>query len=70
MAAGGLVPDIATEVIANKAPGTKVSFASNENVAAAAALAKQSDIAIVFAYQWSSEGMDLKNLRFLKIRSH
>ena len=55
-------PTSPLKAIANKAPGTKVSFASNENVAAAAALAKQSDIAIVFAYQWSSEGMDLKNL--------
>ena len=55
-------PTSPLKAIANKAPGTKVSFASNEDVAAAAALAKQSDIAIVFAYQWSSEGMDLKNL--------
>ena len=30
--------------------------------AAAAALAKNSDVAIVFAYQWMSEDMDLPNL--------
>ena len=30
--------------------------------AAAAALAKSADVAIVFAYQWESEGMDLESL--------
>ncbi len=45
-----------------KLPNTKVEFNSGEDAASAAALAKSSDVAIVFAYQWISEGMDLPNL--------
>jgi beta-glucosidase len=45
-----------------KAPGAHVQFNSGEDQAAAAALAKSSDVAIVFAYQWESEGMDLASL--------
>jgi len=45
-----------------KAAGATVEFNSGENPAAAAALAKNSDVAIVFAYQWESEDMDLPSL--------
>ena len=45
-----------------KAPGARVEFASGEDLAAAAALAKSSDVAIVFVQQWTSEGMDLPSL--------
>jgi beta-glucosidase len=45
-----------------KAPGAKVQFDSGADPAAAAALAKDADVAIVFAYQWESEGMDLDSL--------
>jgi beta-glucosidase len=45
-----------------KFPGAKVQFDSGANTESAAALAKSSDIAIVFVYQWESEGMDLANL--------
>jgi len=45
-----------------KFPSAKVQFDSGANPASAAALAKNSDVAIVFAYQWESEGMDLENL--------
>jgi beta-glucosidase len=45
-----------------KLPGAKVEFNSGENLAAAAELAKNSDVAIVLAYQWESEGDDLPNL--------
>lgn len=55
-------PTSPLKAIAAKAPGAKVQFASGENPASAAALAKSSDVAIVFAYQWESEGMDLPNL--------
>ncbi len=41
---------------------TKVEFNSGQDPAAAAALAKNADVAIVFAYQWESEGMDLPSL--------
>ncbi|MGE5114019.1 MAG: beta-glucosidase family protein [Acidobacteriaceae bacterium] len=45
-----------------KLPNAKVEFDPGTDPAKAAALAKASDIAIVFAYQWESEGMDLPNL--------
>src|SRR5579884_286741 len=45
-----------------KLPNAKVEYDSGEDLDAAAALAKDSDVAIVFAYQWESEGMDLPNL--------
>ncbi len=45
-----------------KASGAKVDFDSGSDPATAAALAKSSDVAIVFAYQWISEGMDLDSL--------
>jgi beta-glucosidase len=40
----------------------KVSFDSGADPATAAALARQCDVAIVFAYQWMSEGTDLPSL--------
>ena len=39
-----------------------MQFDSGADPAAAAALAKTADVAIVFAYQWESEGMDLDSL--------
>ena len=45
-----------------KAPEAKVQFDSGADPASAAALAKNSDVAIVFAYQWESEDMDLPTL--------
>jgi beta-glucosidase len=45
-----------------KFPNAKVEFNSGQDPAAAAALAKSADVAIVFAYQWLSEGMDLPTL--------
>ena len=45
-----------------KAPGAKVEFNSGSDPSAAAALAKSSDVAIVFVHQWESEGMDLNSL--------
>jgi beta-glucosidase len=44
------------------APSASVKFDSGADPAAAAALAKSSEVAIVFAHQWLSEGMDLPNL--------
>jgi beta-glucosidase len=40
----------------------KVQFDSGADPATAAALARQSDVAIVFAYRWMGEGTDLENL--------
>jgi beta-glucosidase len=45
-----------------KLPSTKIDFNSGTDRQSAAALAKNSDLAIVFAYQWESEGMDLPSL--------
>jgi beta-glucosidase len=45
-----------------KLPHTKVDFDPGSNLDSAAKLARSSDLAIVFAYQWESEGMDLPNL--------
>jgi beta-glucosidase len=43
-------------------PNTKISFDAGTDLQSAAALAKSSDLAIVFAYQWESEDMDLPSL--------
>jgi beta-glucosidase len=45
-----------------KLPNAKIEFNSGEDLTSAAALAKSADVAIVFAYQWETEGMDLKTL--------
>jgi beta-glucosidase len=45
-----------------KAAGAKVEFDSGADAEKAAELAKNSDVAIIFAYQWESEGMDLDSL--------
>jgi beta-glucosidase len=45
-----------------KAPGATVQFDSGSDPSSAAALAHKSDVAIVFAYQWESEDMDLPSL--------
>jgi beta-glucosidase len=46
----------------DKLPHTKIAFDPGIDPSSAAKLARSSDIAIVFAYQWESEGMDLPNL--------
>jgi len=55
-------PTSPLKAVQTKVPGAKVEFDSGSNPESAAALAKRSDIAIVFANQWTSEGMDLPNL--------
>ncbi len=45
-----------------KMPGARIMFTSGDDPAAAAAAARGADVAIVFATQWSSEGMDLPSL--------
>jgi beta-glucosidase len=55
-------PTSPLKAVAAKAPGVSVKFASGADPAATAALAKQSDVAIVFAHQWTSEDFDLPNL--------
>lgn len=48
--------------IRHRAPHAKVEFDPGADPAAAAALAKSADVAIVFGIQHESEGMDLPNL--------
>jgi beta-glucosidase len=45
-----------------KLPHTKIDFDAGTNLGSAAKLAKNADLAIVFAYQWEAEDMDLPNL--------
>ncbi len=43
-------------------PEAKLTYNSGEDTAQAAALAKQSDLAVVFVQQWEAEGLDLPTL--------
>jgi beta-glucosidase len=45
-----------------KAPGANVQYDPGTDSSSATALARTADVAIVFAYQWESEGMDLDSL--------
>ena len=54
-------PTSPLKAIAAQAPGVTVRYGGSEPAAAAQA-AKNADVAIVFAYQWESEGMDLPDL--------
>jgi beta-glucosidase len=55
-------PTSPLKAVRAKFPGAKVEFDSGSSSESAAALAKRSDIAVVFANQWTSEGMDLPDL--------
>ncbi|HWZ45399.1 MAG TPA: glycoside hydrolase family 3 C-terminal domain-containing protein [Candidatus Saccharimonadales bacterium] len=55
-------PTSPLKAIRVQAPHAKVQYDSGTDPAAAAAVAKNADVAIVFAYQWESEGMDLDSL--------
>jgi len=48
--------------IAAKAPHAQVKFQFGANLPAVTALAKSSQVAIVFVHQWTSEAMDVPNL--------
>jgi beta-glucosidase len=55
-------PTSPLEALRDKLPHTKIVFDPGTDVNSAVKLARGSDLAIVFAYQWESEGMDLPNL--------
>lgn len=55
-------PSSPLRAIAAKAPATKVSFADGRDRDEAAALARNADVAIVFATQWALEGHDAETL--------
>ena len=55
-------PTSPLQALRAKLPNTKIDFDPGTDLDSAAKLARGSDLAIVFAYQWESEGMDLPNL--------
>lgn len=55
-------PTAPLKALRAKLPNTKIEFDPGTDVNSAAGLAKSADLAIVFAYQWTSEDMDLPTL--------
>jgi len=55
-------PTSPLKAIRAAAPHANVQYDPGTDTATAAALAKTAEVAIVFAYQWESEGMDLDSL--------
>ena len=55
-------PTSPLKAIQARAPGVTVKYDSGADPASAAAAAKGADVAVVFAYMWASEGMDLPGL--------
>ncbi len=55
-------PTSPLKAVRAKAPNANVQYNPGTDPDSAAALAKTVDVAIVFAYQWESEGMDLDSL--------
>jgi beta-glucosidase len=55
-------PTSPLQALRAKLPNTTIEFNPGTDRQSAASLAKTADVAIVFAYQWESEGMDLPNL--------
>jgi beta-glucosidase len=57
------LPDSPLHALIDKFPNGKVTWVTGgDDLGTASAAAKSADVAIVFAYQWESEGMDLKTL--------
>jgi len=55
-------PTSPLKAIQARAPAAEVKYDPGTDPASAAAAAKGADVAIVFAYRWASEGMDLPDL--------
>jgi len=55
-------PTSPLKAIQARAPHATVKYDAGTDPASAAAAAKGADVAIVFAYRWASEGMDMKDL--------
>ena len=56
------LPSSPLRAMTAKMPSSKVTYVSGDDPVAAASTAKSADVAVVFAYQAESEGMDLKSL--------
>jgi beta-glucosidase len=61
-------PTSPLKAIRERAPHAKVTYDPGADPEAAAAAAKSADVAIVFAYQWESESMDLPSLALPKYK--
>ena len=55
-------PTSPLKALREQMPGVQIDYLSGEDIAAATALARAADVVIVFASQWTSEGMDLPTL--------
>jgi beta-glucosidase len=55
-------PTSPAKAIMARVPSVPILFNSGADLTAAASVARQSDVAIVFVHQWTSEGMDLRSL--------
>ncbi len=55
-------PSAPLEAIRRRAPGATVKYADGADRAAAAALAREADVVVVFATQWTGEGVDAPDL--------
>jgi beta-glucosidase len=55
-------PTSPLQALRERLPATPLDFDSGQDLVAAAKLAKSADVALVFAYQWEAEGVDLPNL--------
>jgi beta-glucosidase len=60
------LPSSPLRALTEALPDARVSFNPGQNIAEAAAAAKQADVALVFAWQWESEGSDLPTLDLAK----
>ena len=56
------LPSSPLKALRSAAPGDQVSFVAGEYPSAAVAAARQADVAIVFATQWTTEGADVPDL--------
>lgn len=56
------MPSSPLRALTAKMPSAKVSYISGDDLTTAEAAAKSSEVAIVFAYQWESEAVDLTTL--------
>jgi beta-glucosidase len=56
------VPSAPLAAIKAAAPEARVAYAGGADITQAASLAAQAKVAVVFAYQWESEGWDVSNL--------
>jgi beta-glucosidase len=56
------MPSSPLRALTARMPSVKISYTSGDDVIAAAAAAKSAEVAIVFAYQWESEQIDVRTL--------